>query len=80
MNNPDRLGNLESSVFDAPDSISICHTLKHPSYTLCRLLLSEKALTNKDNGKKESPEAERYTIFHAIFEAMKERDKKHKRR
>jgi len=37
-------------------------------------------VTKKENDKKESPEMERYTIFHALFEAMKDNDKKHKRR
>jgi hypothetical protein len=44
-------------------------------------MLSEKALTDKDEPKKgdndaESKGSDRYTIFHALFEAMKEKDKK----
>jgi hypothetical protein len=43
----------------------------------------EKALTNKDeNGKGNinSPTRGKYTIFHALFEAMKEKDKKKNKR
>jgi len=39
----------------------------------------EKALANLKEGKKQQ-DSDRYTIFHALFEAMKEKDKKHKRR
>jgi Zn-dependent protease with chaperone function len=37
-------------------------------------------VTKRENDEEKSPEMERYTIFHALFEAMKEKDKKHKRR
>jgi len=37
------------------------------------LVFSERALT--DNRKKASPSFERYTIFHAIFEAVKDEKK-----
>jgi len=37
-------------------------------------MLSEKALTKKDNNDENSPP--RYTIFHALFEALKEKEKK----
>jgi len=47
-------------------------------------MFSEKALKNKDKLKKDdenSPQpSERYTIFHALFEALKEKDKKRKKR
>jgi hypothetical protein len=40
-------------------------------------------LTNKNENKDNNDDAplhpERYTIFHALFEAMKEKDKKHKK-
>jgi hypothetical protein len=49
-------------------------------------IFSEKALTdkdklgkyNKDNRTHVNPE--RYTIFHALFEALKEKDKNHKKK
>lgn len=46
--------------------------------------VSEKALVNK-NGKNSDDEhssasSERYTIFHALFEAMKEKEKKHRKK
>jgi hypothetical protein len=43
-------------------------------------------LTNKDkleesnNGEDSSLSPERYTIFHALFEALKERDKKREKK
>jgi hypothetical protein len=45
----------------------------------------EKALKHKDELKKDNAErypksSERYTIFHALFEALKEKDKKHKKK
>ncbi len=46
----------------------------------------EKALTNKDNCVKDdndgnySSHSKGYTIFHALFEALKDKDKKHKKR
>jgi len=45
-----------------------------------------KALTNKDNRVKDNNDGNHpshpkgYTIFHALFEALKDKDKKHKRR
>jgi len=40
-------------------------------------MLSEKALTKKDNNDENSPPPSgRYTIFHALFEALKEKEKK----
>jgi hypothetical protein len=42
------------------------------------LAVSEKAVTKEDKDRKELPEPERYTIFHALFEAMKDKDKRHK--
>jgi hypothetical protein len=50
------------------------------------LMFSEKTLTNKDKCKKNddcdelSMQEGRYTIFHALFEAIKEKDKRHKER
>jgi len=44
------------------------------------------ALTNKDKHKKGNDDegsplnSEHYTIFHALFEALKERDKEHNKR
>lgn len=49
-------------------------------------MFSEKTLTNKDKCKKNddcdelSMQEGRYTIFHALFEAIKEKDKRHKER
>jgi hypothetical protein len=45
----------------------------------------EKALTKKDKRKRDddcdsSMNTDHYTIFHALFEAMKEKDKKDERR
>lgn len=37
-------------------------------------------MTNKEEEKKDSLDSARYTIFHALFEAMKDKDRKHKRR
>jgi hypothetical protein len=50
------------------------------------LTVSEKALTNKekhgkDNDEEKCPlDPERYTIFHALFDNLKEKEKKHKKR
>jgi hypothetical protein len=49
-----------------------------------KLYVSEKALTNKNKHEKDEsevllPKSERYTIFHALFEALKDKDKKDKR-
>jgi len=46
---------------------------------------SEKALTNKnkiENKVEEAslPNSDHYTIFHALFEALKDKDKKRKKR
>jgi len=43
-------------------------------------MLSEKALKSKKDEKEENSPSERYTIFHALFEAMKDKDKKHKKK
>jgi hypothetical protein len=49
-------------------------------------MFSEKALTGKDKHNKDdkgnasSTQSEHYTIFHALFDALKEKDKKHKKR
>jgi hypothetical protein len=43
-------------------------------------VFAEKALINSKEEKKQQQDSDRYTIFHALFEAMKEKDKKHKRR
>jgi len=44
-------------------------------------MFSEKALKNKkDNKEKTLKSPERYTIFHALFEAMKDKDKNHKKK
>jgi hypothetical protein len=44
----------------------------------------EKALKKRNKSEKGSKTknfpAERYTIFHALFEVLKEKDKKHKNR
>lgn len=47
-------------------------------------MFSEKALTNKEKHQKDfyhedSAHSERYTIFHALFEALKEKDRKNKK-
>jgi hypothetical protein len=46
--------------------------------------LSEKALTSKNRHEKDDSETasklERYTIFHALFEAMRDKDNKHRKR
>jgi len=41
----------------------------------------ERALTDTEDGKDNisSPVSGKYTIFHALFEAMKEKDKKKKK-
>lgn len=39
----------------------------------------EKALTHKNKPKDDDNDSERYTIFHALFEALKEKDKKGKK-
>jgi hypothetical protein len=50
------------------------------------LTVSEKALTNKEkhgkgNGEERYPlDPERYTIFHALFDNLKEKDQKRKKR
>ena len=47
-------------------------------------MFSEKTLRNKDKNdgendpKEQFPDADRYTIFHALFNAMKDKDKKRK--
>jgi len=45
-------------------------------------MFSEKALKNKDkfveSGERSPQRSERYTIFHALFEVLKEKD--HKKR
>lgn len=43
-------------------------------------MFSEKALKNKKDKKEKTKSPERYTIFHALFEAMKDKDEKHKRK
>jgi hypothetical protein len=47
-----------------------------------RRMFSEKALKNKDkfveSGERSPQRSERYTIFHALFEVLKEKD--HKKR
>lgn len=40
-------------------------------------MLLERALTN--HNRKDAKNPERYTIFHALFEAVKEKDKKGKK-
>jgi len=41
---------------------------------------SEKALTNKKDEENPDYKSARYTIFHALFEALKEKDKKRKKK
>jgi hypothetical protein len=49
-------------------------------------MLPEKALKHKDEVKKDiegnsfPQPSGRYTIFHALFEALKEKDRKHKKK
>jgi hypothetical protein len=47
-------------------------------------VFSERALTGKDklesNDDSSSLPSERYTIFHALFETLKEKDKKRKKK
>jgi hypothetical protein len=50
-----------------------------------KMYLLEKALTNKNKEKNVNkeisiPTPEHYTIFHALFEALKDKDKKHKKK
>jgi hypothetical protein len=46
-------------------------------------MFSEKALKNKnkptEDDEKYPQRSERYTIFHALFEALKEKDRKRKK-
>jgi hypothetical protein len=46
--------------------------------------VSEKALVNKhrkdNNGEHSAANSERYTIFHALFDALKEKDKKRRKK
>jgi len=49
------------------------------------VLFSERALTNKgksgkNNNNETKAPTERYTIFHALFEALREKDKKRKKK
>jgi hypothetical protein len=49
-----------------------------------RCVVSEKALKDDNNrlekgDGEDSQDSERYTIFHALFEALKDKDKKHKK-
>ncbi len=60
---------------------SIFPKWQYHSYTLENSMLLEKALKSKKDDKEENLKAsERYTIFHALFEAMKDKDKKHKKK
>lgn len=48
-----------------------------------KLCLSEKTLKDKNKDKSENSETsklERYTIFHALFETLKDKDNKQKKR
>jgi len=57
--------------------IAIFPQRKYGSYNIKQPFpFREKALTPK---QKKQPDPERYTIFHALFEAMKDKDKKHKK-
>jgi hypothetical protein len=54
---------------------------KYRSYNVQPFKPSEKALTNKNaKHQEDSRSSERYTIFHALFEAMKDKQKKGKQR
>jgi len=72
---------------NADSLISLHISLTEISLILCAALtVSEKALTNKekhgkDNGEEKCPlDPERYAIFHALFDNLKEKEKKHKKR
>jgi len=49
-----------------------------PPYAKSRNPNKDKLKESNDDSS--SPPSERYTIFHALFEALKEKDKKRKKR
>jgi hypothetical protein len=48
----------------------------HAGYFHLEKTLRDKSEPRKDDNRR----GERYTIFHALFEALKEKDRKHKER
>ena len=58
---------------------------QYNSYVLQIVIFLEKALASKDKHKRDddrdsAANSNRYTIFHALFEALKEKDKRDERR